>query len=88
MVSYHGNALRTVLGGTGLAISAHSQHRDIALDYLPYTASAAIQKTLFFDTGGQPGHRAAWIDAEVKRRSLDFFADTLMTFDRSAKRPR
>ncbi|WP_308824098.1 hypothetical protein [Sodalis praecaptivus] len=48
MVSYHGNALRTVLGGTGLAISAHSQHRDIALDYLPYTASAAIQKTLFF----------------------------------------
>ncbi|AHF78754.1 Cro/Cl family transcriptional regulator [Sodalis praecaptivus] len=88
VVSYHGNALRTVLGGTGLAISAHSQHRDIALDYLRYTASAAIQKTLFFDTGGQPGHRAAWIDAEVNRRSLDFFADTLMTLDRSAKRPR
>ena len=38
VVSYHGNALKTVLGGTGLAISAHSQHRDIALDYLRYTA--------------------------------------------------
>ncbi|WP_074012527.1 extracellular solute-binding protein [Candidatus Sodalis sp. SoCistrobi] len=88
VVSYHGNALKTVLGGTGLAISAHSQHRDIALDYLRYTASAEIQKTLFFDNGGQPGHRAAWTDAEVNRRSLDFFADTLATLDRSAKRPR
>ena len=29
-----------------------------------------IQKTLLFDNGGQPGHREAWLDNEVNRRSL------------------
>ncbi|TCV94280.1 extracellular solute-binding protein [Biostraticola tofi] len=88
VVSYQGNPLQTVLGGTGLAISAHCRHLDTALDYARFTASPDIQKTLFFDSGGQPGHRGAWLDAEVNRRSLDFFKDTLATLDRSAKRPR
>ncbi|HBM3260418.1 TPA: extracellular solute-binding protein [Klebsiella michiganensis] len=88
VVSWHGEPLKTVLGGTGLAISAKCQHKEAALAYASYTASAEVQKTLFFDNGGQPGHRGAWLDEEVNRRSLDFFADTLPTLDRSAKRPR
>lgn len=88
VVSWHGEPLKTVLGGTGLAISAKCQHKEEALAYASYTASAEVQKTLFFDNGGQPGHRGAWLDDEVNRRSLDFFADTLPTLDRSAKRPR
>ena len=88
VVSWHGEPLKTVLGGTGLAISAKCQHKEAALAYASYTASAEVQKTLFFDNGGQPGHRGAWLDDEVNRRSLDFFADTLPTLDRSAKRPR
>lgn len=88
VVSWHGEPLKTVLGGTGLAISAKCQHREAALAYASYTASPEVQKTLFFDNGGQPGHRGAWLDDEVNRRSLDFFTDTLPTLDRSAKRPR
>ncbi|WP_413735931.1 ABC transporter substrate-binding protein [Sodalis sp. RH21] len=88
VVSYHQQPLKTVLGGTGLAISNHCRQRDIALEYLMFTASPVIQKTLYFDNGGQPGHRGAWLDNEVNRRSLDFFKDTLPTLDRSAKRPR
>lgn len=88
VVSYHQKPLKTVLGGTGLAISSRCREPEIALDYLMFTASPEIQKTLYFDTGGQPGHRGAWLDGEVNRRCLNFFADTLPTLDRSAKRPR
>ena len=88
VVSWQGMPLKTVLGGTGLAISAQCQQREAALAYARYTASPEVQKTLFFECGGQPGHRAAWTDSEVNRRSLDFFADTLATLDRSALRPR
>lgn len=88
VVSWHNARLKTVLGGTGIAISAKCRHVEAALAYASYTASADVQKTLFFENGGQPGHRQAWLDAEVNRRSLDFFTDTLPTLDRSAKRPR
>lgn len=88
VVSWHGQKLKTVLGGTGLAISSQCQNIELALAYAEYTGSSEIQKTLFFENGGQPGHRGAWLDPEVNRRSLDFFADTLATLDRSAKRPR
>ena len=83
----HGRC-RTTLGGTGLAISSGCQALDIARDYAMFTASAAIQRTLFFDNGGQPGHRSAWLDAEVNRRSNNYFLNTLPALDRAYLRPR
>ncbi len=79
---------QTTLGGTGLAISAACQAIDVARDYAMFTASPLIQRTLFFDNGGQPGHRGAWLDAEVNRRSNDYFRDTLPALDRAYLRPR
>lgn len=80
--------LITTLGGTGIAISNQCKELDAALDYAMYTASPHIQKTIFFDNGGQPGHRLAWMDEEVNRRCLDFFKDTLSAHDRAYVRPR
>ena len=77
-----------MLGGTGLAVSAKTKYLDEAVDFAAYAASPEIQKTLFFDNGGQPGHRAAWLDEENNRRSMDFFKDTLYTLDHSYLRPR
>lgn len=88
VVSWQGMPLKTVLGGTGLAISAQCREREAALAYASFTASPEVQKTLFFECGGQPGHRSAWSDGEVNRRSLNFFSDTLVTLDRSVLRPR
>ena len=79
---------QTTLGGTGLAISARCQALEIARDYAMFTASPAIQGTLFFDSGGQPGHRSAWLDAEVNRRSNNYFRNTLPALDRAYLRPR
>ena len=83
----HGRC-QTTLGGTGLAISVGCQERDIARDYAMFSASPQIQRTLFFDNGGQPGHRSAWLDAEVNRRSNNYFRNTLPALDRAYLRPR
>ena len=84
VVRFNGVPLHTVLGGTGLAISAKTKYTEEAVDFAAYAASSEIQKTIFFDNGGQPGHRSAWLDGENNRR----FQDTLYTLDHSYLRPR
>ena len=89
MVSLNGfGRCQTTLGGTGLAISAASLHRETALAYAQYTADPACQRTLFFQNGGQPGHRAAWLDKTVNRQANNFFKNTLPALDRAYLRPR
>lgn len=89
MVNIHGQGrCQSTLGGTGLAISSRCQNPELARDYAMFTASPAIQRTLFFDNGGQPGHRSAWEDAEVNRRSCNYFLNTLPALDRAYLRPR
>jgi multiple sugar transport system substrate-binding protein len=79
---------RSTLGGAGLAISHHVGDVEVAARYAAFVASADIQKGIYFDAGGQPGHRAAWIDSEVNRRSNGFFESTLETLDAAFMRPR
>lgn len=79
---------RTTLGGTGIAISAHCQHKEVAADYARYVNSALIQKTLYVENGGQPGHRGAWLDETANALSNNFFKDALTTHDNAYLRPR
>ena len=89
MVDINGQGrCQTTLGGTGLAISTQCKALDVARDYAIFTASSIIQKTLFFENGGQPGHRQAWLDDEVNRRSNNYFKNTLPALDRAYLRPR
>jgi multiple sugar transport system substrate-binding protein len=83
-----GARLRSTLGGAGLAVSSRCEHVQEAMRYCEYVAGAECQRTLYFDSGGQPGHRAAWVDEEVNRRSAGFFARTLATLDEAYLRPR
>ena len=88
VVTYHGNMLKTILGGTGLAISSNCKHVDEAVDFAKFVASPEVQKTIYADNGGQPGHRRAWLDEEVNRITDDFFTGTLQTLDHAFVRPR
>ncbi|WP_438482622.1 extracellular solute-binding protein [Oleiharenicola lentus] len=83
-------ALRTTLGGTGLALSALRpiEHRAAALAYAQFAASSDVQRTLYTHAGGQPGHRAAWLDAENNRMTKDYFSRTLPVLDHAYLRPR
>ena len=60
----------------------------MAVKYADYVAASRCQRALYFDSGGQPGHRAAWLDPEVNRRSNGFFEKTLTVLDRAWVRPR
>jgi multiple sugar transport system substrate-binding protein len=80
--------LRSTLGGAGMAISSHCKHPQIAADYAAWTMSASIQSGVFVNSGGQPGHRQAWLASEPNRRCNNFFSDTLQTLDEAWVRPR
>ncbi len=83
-----GNPQGTVLGGTGIAVSASSKHKDSAVDYAFWIAGADCQAGLFFDTGGQPANAVAWESDHCNAASRDFFRNTRATLDSAWIRPR
>lgn len=83
----HGR-LRSTLGGTGIGVSARCTNTDLAVEFAAYIASPEIQRTVFAENGGQPGHRAAWDDVELNRRTNGYFLATLPALDRAYLRPR
>ncbi|MCR9138421.1 MAG: extracellular solute-binding protein [Alphaproteobacteria bacterium] len=78
----------TVIGGTGIAISSTTEHRDIAVDYAFWVAGAKCQSGLFFEAGGQPGNAVAWEDDACNAASRDFFRNTRRTMESAWLRPR
>jgi multiple sugar transport system substrate-binding protein len=77
-----------VIGGAGIGISAHSSQREAACAYAAHIASPEVQRGLYAESGGQPGHRSAWLDPVVNGLSHDFFRDTLPGLDAGYLRPR
>ena len=88
LVTFAGKRLRSTLGGAGLAISRSTQHLKEALAYAAFVASPEIQCTLYTFSGGQPGHRAAWLHDDTNRLCNGFFRSTLSTLDDAWVRPR
>jgi multiple sugar transport system substrate-binding protein len=83
-----GPRLRSVLGGTGIAISKHCANPQAALDLAIFTSSAHIQRTIYVQSGGQPSHRAAWDDAFADSLCGGFFSGTRTTQEEAIIRPR
>jgi len=88
VISFNGNKLRTTIGGTGLAVSIFSKHKEIAIDFTKWIVSGEIQRTLYVQNGGQPGHRSTWADDEANRLTHDFFTNILPIMDNGYVRPR
>jgi multiple sugar transport system substrate-binding protein len=78
----------TVLGGTGIAVSAFTKHSEVAVDYAFWIAGAECQKGLFTTSGGQPGHAAAWDDEACNALTANFFRNTRATLNSAWLRPR
>lgn len=85
---WNGRVLRTSLGGAGLAVSALCPTRETAAKFVTFSASGPVQRGLYWQTGGQPAHRAAWSDSENDRQSGGFLSRTLPALDRAWLRPR
>jgi multiple sugar transport system substrate-binding protein len=87
IVSFNGTPLCSTLGGAGIAVSSSTKHAREAMNYCAFTACPETQKGLYYEFGGQPGHRQAWLDDQVNESSKNFFKDTLETLDRAFMRP-
>ena len=78
----------THLGGTGIAISNKSNHKDVALEYSYWIAGADCQQTLFYNSGGQPGNSLAWENQQINNECNSFFNNTRLTLNQAWIRPR
>ena len=88
VVSFNGNKLRTTIGGTGLAVSAFSKHKKVALDFASWIVSGELQRAFYVQHSGQPGHLSAWTDNEANRLTHDFFKNILPVMHNGYIRPR
>ncbi|WP_274425089.1 extracellular solute-binding protein [Chelativorans sp. YIM 93263] len=78
----------SAIGGTGIAVSAFSSDREAAKDFAYWVASGAVQRGLYAQSGGQPGHGEAWEDDAVNAMTGDFYRATRETLEGGWLRPR
>ena len=80
--------LRTVLGGTGIALSAGCEEISLALEYSLFVAGRTCQRTIYALCGGQPVRRSAWRDPLLNQITGNFFSRTVASMERAWVRPR
>jgi multiple sugar transport system substrate-binding protein len=78
----------TMLGGTGIAVTASSAYRAEAVDYAKWLASSDHQRSTYFHCGGQPGSLSAWKDPANDAAACGFFSRTLAALQSAYVRPR
>jgi multiple sugar transport system substrate-binding protein len=83
-----GRLFRSVLGGTGIAISASCKSPEVALDYIRQLTGETWQHTLYGLSGGQPARRSSWKDETLNQVTNGFFSRTLESVERAYMRPR
>lgn len=83
-----GERIRTVLGGTGLAISSRCANIRLALDYALEVAGSVWQRTLYAVCGGQPARKSAWLDPALNQLTDNFFSRTFTSLEAAFLRPR
>ncbi len=88
VISYENKLLKTTIGGTGLAVSAFSQNKEIAVDFTKWICSEKVQANFYTQHGGQPGHKAAWLNDEANSITNNFFTNCLPIMENGYMRPR
>jgi multiple sugar transport system substrate-binding protein len=83
-----GTPLRTVLGGTGIAVSTECMHQDAAIAFCLFVAGRDCQSHLYSMCGGQPASKTAWHNPLLNRISGNFFERTLASMESAYVRPR
>ena len=76
---------RAILGGAGLAVSAHSRHPEAAEEFARFATSGRIQATVVPQQGGQPAHRSAW---EALATTRAFYREARDQIESAYLRPR
>lgn len=83
-----GIPLRTILGGTGIAISAQCRNIAAAIQFSAFVAESNCQTHLYGVCGGQPASNTAWRDPMLNAISNGFFERTRSSIEAAIIRPR
>jgi multiple sugar transport system substrate-binding protein len=83
-----GRPLRSIVGGTGIAVTRHCETAEAAADFARYCSDPAVQSGLYTYSGGQPARREAWIDPQLDAFNGHFFSNTLESHEQALLRPR
>lgn len=86
--SFDGRSSGSTLGGAGIAVSASTQHAELALAVAATLAGADVQSGPYTAGGGQPGNLRAWRSEATNTATHGFFRNTLRTLERAWVRPR
>lgn len=78
----------STLGGTGMAVSAHTVRATEAFEFACWVASRDVQRSAYAANGGQVGHLAAWDDPAVDAQAHGFYSATRATLQAAWLRPR
>lgn len=78
----------SIIGGTGLAVSARTEITPVLIDHIDWLMSPDTQRNFIPRHDGQPSSREAWLDPEVDQTSAGFYRSTLATIEDSYVRPR
>lgn len=77
-----------VLGGAGLAVSAHSRWPEKAAAFAAWACTADVQRRIVARTGGQPAAAACWEDPQLDAEAHGFYSSTRRTMEAAWVRPR
>lgn len=89
LVTLQGNTpLRSIIGGTGIAISSQCKEPQPALDYALFTGSREVQSGIYSLAGGQPSRRDSWRDLLDNPLYGGFYQDAFSDQERALIRPR
>jgi multiple sugar transport system substrate-binding protein len=78
----------SVLGGTGIGVTARARPDRALLDHLRWLMSPGAQSGFIPEFEGQPSARAAWRSPEVNAPVADFYQGTAETIEHAWVRPR
>lgn len=78
----------SLLGGAGIAVSAHTEYPREAAAFAVFVCGAATQRGSYFLAGGQPANRLVWDDPVSDDLAGGFFSGTRETMEQAWVRPR
>ena len=78
----------SILGGAGIAVSAHTKLPEVAAGYAAWLSGGSYQSTVYVAADGQPAHKKAWTNEESDILTGGFFSGTRSTIETAYVRPR
>lgn len=78
----------SVIGGTGLAVSAQASLAPDEVAYLLSLIKPDVQQGSWVNDDGQPARIEAWTNPEIDATAYGFYSQTLSTLEQSFVRPR